>query len=148
MLAHSCSSFHCSSGGRLWSPARRRDNLPTLSQTSAPESWSQTQCGRGERSSRAPGSGSWWTKSVLIHQNSKGMWWDCISYRKCSNHKPNGIHPSYDALPGNQRLAERWKKTLCDSSIIQTLISPEHTSKKYHKNHMMLKILKSEPLTA
>lgn len=54
MLARSCSSSHCSSGGKLWSPARRRDNPPTRSLRSAQGSWSPTRCGRGERSSMAP----------------------------------------------------------------------------------------------
>lgn len=53
-LARSCSSSHCSSGGRLWSQARRRGNLPAPSPTSAPGSQSQTQCGHGGRSNRAP----------------------------------------------------------------------------------------------
>ncbi len=79
MLAHNCSSFRCSSGGRLWSPARRRDNLPTLSLMSVPESWSRTRCGRGERSSRAPGRGE--MEVIMVNKldvnssNSKGLWW-------------------------------------------------------------------------
>lgn len=52
--ARSCSSSHCSSGGRPWSPAGRRDNPPTPSLTSAPGSWLPTLCGRAEQSSTAP----------------------------------------------------------------------------------------------
>lgn len=63
MPARNCSSSRCSSGGRLWNPARQRESPTTLSLMSGLESQSRTLCGRGERSSRAPDrkEWSWWT---------------------------------------------------------------------------------------
>ena len=69
--ARSCSSSRCSSGGRPWSPAGRRDTPPTRSPWSDTGSWSRRRCGRGERSSTAPEMGeqrSRWTNSVWRHQ--------------------------------------------------------------------------------
>lgn len=66
MLARSCSSSHYSSGGRLWSPARQRDNPPTPSLMSAQGSWSPTRFGRGEQSSMAPE-----RKMEICHEGEK-----------------------------------------------------------------------------
>lgn len=114
MLARSCSSFHCSSGGRQWSQARQRDSLSTLSPMLMPESWSQKRCGRGERSSMVPEEEITGCHGDKIWTSVYGESWksEYFSYWKCSDHKSNGIHPGSDVLSGDQRLTKRWKEKM------------------------------------